>query len=368
VTFTNTDPVGTGPFTLKSWTAKKVTYVKNPHYWMPGRPYISSVVMTADKSGATAELAVLAGKADETYFDLPNTQNYVAVHPTSDAYWWPVVNLNLLYFNDSLYPFDAVNVRKAVAEVIDPVVVTDRAYFGSVPAATEPGVTNGEVGRWVPSSVKALEFGHGVSTALKLLQAHGYKVVDGRLETSGGSVLPAVSILIGEGWYDYSSMAETISQQLASIGINATVDEEPLGTYEQDLKSGNFSTALSWTTAGGYSPYYIYAGLFATAPTADAPTTAADWERYTSPAVTAALAAYNAAPTPATQEDALATVEKDMVDNVPVVPLTGRPNFLDYSTHTFTGWPDAAQPYDAAEPPDAFGGGAEQVFLNVHQA
>ncbi|MGC9173660.1 ABC transporter substrate-binding protein, partial [Athalassotoga sp.] len=40
--YTNPNPVGTGPFLFKSFDqpANTVTYVKNPNYWMTGRPYL----------------------------------------------------------------------------------------------------------------------------------------------------------------------------------------------------------------------------------------------------------------------------------------------------------------------------------------
>src|SRR5581483_11030021 len=33
-TATNTSPVGTGPFTMDSYSATTIVYKKNPHYWM----------------------------------------------------------------------------------------------------------------------------------------------------------------------------------------------------------------------------------------------------------------------------------------------------------------------------------------------
>ena len=68
----------------------------------------------------------------------------------------------------------------------------------------------------------------------------------------------------------------------------------------------------------------------------------------------------------ATQQGAITTIEKAVLTNVPVVSLTARPNWFDYSTKYFTGWPNASNPYNAGNPPDDYGGGAELLYLNLH--
>jgi peptide/nickel transport system substrate-binding protein len=65
------------------------------------------------------------------------------------------------------------------------------------------------------------------------------------------------------------------------------------------------------------------------------------------------------------QKADIATVEKSVLQNVPVIPLTGRANWTDYSTRYFSGWPSYKNAYNAGEPPDG-ATGAELMFLNVH--
>ena len=65
--FTNTSPVGTGPFTLTSFSTSSVVYTKNPSYWEAGRPYINSVVFSSTDSNTTAELGLENGSIDMSY-------------------------------------------------------------------------------------------------------------------------------------------------------------------------------------------------------------------------------------------------------------------------------------------------------------
>jgi peptide/nickel transport system substrate-binding protein len=369
LTFTNTtDPVGTGPFELASYSPSQVVYKKNPNYWQPGEPHINGLTMTAVKSNDSAELLLLNGDAAETFDAITDpAATYVAAHPAWNKFWWPVTGLNFLYMNTSKAPFSDPVLRKAIAMSINTTTVTDRAYFGAIPAANEADVTTGQVASWVSPSLSSLEWTYNPTAALALLESHGYKLVGGALQDPAGNTLPTFKILTGAGWGDFLSISQTVSQELTSIGISTTIDQEPWTTYFPEMQDGTFDLGLSWSNGGGPTPYYIYYYLLSSATSAATGSTAStNWERYTPADIQTALASYNATTNPTTQKADITAIEKDVLTNVPVIPLTGRPNFFDYSTRYFTGWPSASDPYDAGEAPDDFFGGAEQVYLNVH--
>lgn len=369
LTYTNTHPVGTGPFLLQSYSNTSVTYVKNPHYWMPGKPYLSGVVMEADKSNSTSELLLLNGSAAFTNDEVTDPAKVYA-HSSTVRYWWPVISFNFLYMNTDMAPFNNVYFRRAVAMAINDNVVAERAYFGAIPAATgalETGVTNGQVSEWVPSSVRKLEWKYNPSGALKLLEAHGFKLANGTLDAPGGKPLPTYNILVGSGWSDFISMAQTIGQELAPLGIHTTVDQQPYSTYASSADYGRYSMMISWGNNNNVTPYYEYYYLLS--PNNSAPvgkSASTNWERFTSPAVTSALGKYAATTNLAIQKSAMATVEKQVMENVPAIALTGRPNFLDYSTRQFTGWPSPSDAYNEGDPGDVFNGGGEMTYLHVH--
>jgi len=371
VTFANTHPVGTGPFLLKSYSNTEVSYVRNPHYWMPGKPYLAGVTMEAVKSNATAELLLLNGDAAFTYDAITDpSKSFVAAHPAWNHYWWPVTNFNFLYMNTAVTPFNNVWFRKAVAMAINDNAVAERAYFGAIPPATgamETGVTSGQLNEWVPPSLRRLEWRYDPSGALKLLEEHGYKLSGGSLDAPNGTPLPTFNILVGAGWSDYISMAQTIGQELLPLGIHTTVEQEPYSTYAASADYGHYTMMISWGNGNNVTPYYEYYYLLSpnnTAPVGQPAST--NWERFTSPSITSALTQYAETTNLATQKAAMATVEKAVLQYVPVVALTGRPNFFDYSTRYFTGWPSPSNPYNEGDPGDAFGGGGEMIYLNVH--
>ena len=57
--------VGTGPWMLERWEPNvRMTFVRNPHYFLPGLPYADGVEMLIDKDPSSRLAAFLAGKTD----------------------------------------------------------------------------------------------------------------------------------------------------------------------------------------------------------------------------------------------------------------------------------------------------------------
>lgn len=56
-TLTNTKPIGTGPFLVKSFSAEMYTFGANPHYW-PGAPKEKGIQFPAYTSNDSADLAL----------------------------------------------------------------------------------------------------------------------------------------------------------------------------------------------------------------------------------------------------------------------------------------------------------------------
>jgi len=370
-TYANTSPVGTGPFTLSNFSASAVTYNKNPHYWQAGRPYINSLVFTSVDSNTTAELELLNGSIDMSYDYLTDAKlTFVDKNPSQNVYFWPVSNMNYLYMNTAKAPFDNLAFRKAVAEAVNTKFLASRAYFGTLAAASggaESAVVAPQLKQWFPSSLAGDEYSFSVRKAKATLTAAGFKLKSGRLYTPAGKQLPSMPVLIGApGWTDYISLADNLVNELHAIGISSSVLQEPFSTYSDDLDKGNYGFAVSWGNGNSSTPYYQYFYMFSpkqSAPIGQVATT--DWERYTSPTITAALTSYASTSKASVQKSAMAKIEQQVLENVPVVPLSGRANWLDYDTAHFTGFPTKANPYNDGSASDAEG--SMLTYVNVHQ-
>ena len=368
-TAANTHPVGTGPFTMGSYSPTTIVYKKNRNYWMSGRPYIDQVFMTAVKSNETALLDLIKNNIQYTYDAITNPEKtYVSKDPAHLKYWWPVVNNNFLVFNTTKAPYNNAAFRKALAWGLNTTLIAQRAYFGAIPAATgaaQTGAIPGQIPSWINEKpLKSLEWTYNVSKAKSALSAAGYKLKDGKLMMRDGNPIPTQTILIGgPGWTDYITIASMISRDLKALGISTSVIQAPWATYSGNLPAGKYDMAVTWAwgAAGGPSPYFIYYYNFAKSQIAGK----TNMSRYTSKTIEKALATYAASSDPKVQKAAVQAMARDVMTYVPVIPITARTNFFDYNTKDFTGWPFAKNPYNAGEAPDNPGG--KLVLINVHK-
>jgi hypothetical protein len=65
------------------------------------------------------------------------------------------------------------------------------------------------------------------------------------------------------------------------------------------------------------------------------------------------------------QKADMVAIEKQVLANVPVVAISGRGDWLDYQTRTFTGFPSASDPYNDGSATDQEG--SMLTYVNVYQ-
>jgi len=136
--------LGTGPFKLKEWRRGQfLEYVKNPDYFVKGRPYLDGVHYTIVKERGTRVAVLQAGQVDAAYpgeisvaiwEQLKTAVPGMVFTPTASN-----VNENLL-LNTKRPPFDDVRVRRALSLAIDRRAYVKAVHRGSalVGAALSP--------------------------------------------------------------------------------------------------------------------------------------------------------------------------------------------------------------------------------------
>ncbi|MBB6015035.1 ABC transporter substrate-binding protein [Deinococcus radiopugnans] len=360
-TFTNTKPVGTGPFVADSYSQQALRVLKNPNYWMKGQPYVDALVWLATSTNDAAQLKLLSGEADYGYIGIPDPKAFAAKSPNT-SYWWPTNNINFLYFNTAKAPFNDPAFRRAVARAINTKEVAQKAYAGAVPAASPAAIFPGQQKEWLSSKV-APQF--DAAAADKALTAAGYKKdSSGNRLGKDGKALPSFKILVGAGWTDFITMAQVIGNDLKKVGIKTSIDQQAWGSYSGGLQTGSYDMGISWGWGNGSTPYYTFNAAFN--PDFSAPvgkTAASNLSRYTNPAITKALKTFSGTSDESAQQKAIDTIVAAVMKDQPWVPLTDRVNFALFNTSKFTGFPSAENPYNDASPDDT--AGARLMYLNV---
>ncbi|OLC14916.1 MAG: hypothetical protein AUH29_09290 [Candidatus Rokubacteria bacterium 13_1_40CM_69_27] len=123
--------VGTGPFKLKEWRrGEYVEYVKNPDYFIKGRPYLEGIRYVVIVERGTKYAALQAGRLDIAF---PGESTKTVVEQVKAAQPKMVVSVVGQNVNDNLLlnvtkpPFNDAKLRRAISIAID-----RRAYVRAV--------------------------------------------------------------------------------------------------------------------------------------------------------------------------------------------------------------------------------------------
>jgi len=365
--FADDNPVGTGPFLLKSFSPQLIDLKKNPNYWQPGKPVISEVRYPAFDSNTSAELLLARGDVDWTGLYTPNIQQtYISKDPTHNHYWFPSRNVVMLYLNTAKAPFNQLAVREAISSAIDRQKLYQVAESGYAPVAHPTSLVLPADQSNLDPAFANTSFSLDTAKSNQLLASAGFtKGSDGIYADKSGKKL-SFTIDVVTGWTDWVTQAQIIASNLQAIGIDATANPVSFNSYFSALQMGSFDTAISWTNPGP-TPFYLYNSLLNSVDSAPVGQQASsNFERWRDPTTDKLLAQYATTTDASLQQQALDGLQQIMVQQLPSIPLVFGPTWNEYSTRNFTGWPDTTNPYASPGPfdfPDA-----EVVILNLKPA
>jgi peptide/nickel transport system substrate-binding protein len=138
-------PVGSGPFMFKSFTpGQQSVFVKNPNYWVSGKPYLDQLVITDFGDDSSKINALLSGQLDA--IDSVPLNNTSTIEGKSNL---KLLNANggfiqPIVMNVSKAPWNDPKVRQAMRLLVNRKQMISQGYngFGSigndVPCTTDP--------------------------------------------------------------------------------------------------------------------------------------------------------------------------------------------------------------------------------------
>jgi peptide/nickel transport system substrate-binding protein len=362
--YADDQPVGTGPFMLKSFTPQLIDLKKNPNYWQPGKPQVSEIRYPSFDSNTSAQLLLSSGGVDWTGLFTPNIQStYVSRDTAHNHYWFPPNNIVMLYLNTAKAPFNQLAVREAISGSIDRQQLYKVGESGYEPPANPTGLVLPSNQSFLNSNYSSLSYSVDTAKSTQLMDGAGFtKGSDGIYVDKSGKKL-SFTIDVVTGWTDWVTDCQIIATDLKAIGIDATVNALSFNAYFSALQMGNYDMAVSWTNPGP-TPYYLYNSLLNSQNTAAIGTAAAsNFERWSDSTTDQLLNQFATSADPSVQKQAIDGLQKVMVEQMPSIPLVFGATWNEYSSAKFTGWPSASNPYAAPAPfnfPDS-----EVVVLNL---
>jgi peptide/nickel transport system substrate-binding protein len=350
VTYPDKNPVGTGAFTASSSTCtpQNIKYTANPHYWQPGEPKVGTVNYPSFLTNDTANTYLANGQAQWGSQFIPSIQKFYTSKNPDYHYWFPPTANVSMFINLTNPLLKNVAVRQAMAYAVNRQQASTIGEYGYEPASNQAGIVTPTFSSWLDTS-QAASFGnnyaHNTAKAISILEAAGYKKgSNGIFQTPSGQPL-SFTILNNGGFSDWVAAVQTIQTSLKAIGIQVTPENLAATTYQTDLYTGKYQLAYGSET-GGPTPYFELRQWLYSANSAKIGTAAgSNFERYSNPATDALINEYGATTSAATQHSIVDQLEKVMLQDVPVIPVTESVDWYQYDTGSFTGWVTQSDPY-----------------------
>lgn len=343
--FVNEEPVGTGPFTLATFTPQSYVLQKNTVYWQEDKPALETLRYVSFASGDAATTAMVNGQLDWNTGLVPDFADEVESNPTLNQINTPINQTAwIACADDSLGcsgPQTDPAVRLAISLGLDRQEIIDIAFEG-LGGAVSPAMLLPErdADYIAPDLEDTTSPAADPAAAAAVLQEAGWAPgADGIYEKDGERL--SVTVQVPQEWTSYVTAVEVASQQLADIGIDLKPEALPGAQWNENRFSGEFSFTMDGVYQGpSADPYYIYANYYTTAATApvgeQAPTS---YARYTDPAVDALVDQARVEVDPERRRELYFEIQRIIAASMPYIPVLVVPTVTYYNTDDATGWP-----------------------------
>ncbi|WP_033344666.1 ABC transporter substrate-binding protein [Catenuloplanes japonicus] len=348
------NPVGTGPYTLKTFTPQTTTLsVRTEGYWQT-LPQVKELRYTSYNDNNAQTTALANGESEWSFVFIPNYETvFISKDPKNNKMFpAPVIGIHGLYINTTVAPFNDATLRRAMGMVInrnDIFVQASAGYFH--PEVTSvTGIPTPAGDSYIAPEYKGQVHKVDVEGAKALLTGAGYTYEGTTLKDKSGKPVK-IKLTDPAPWSDYITSLEIVKDNLSQIGIEATLDKATQDAWQKSVEEGTFEATFRWTN-GGATPYDMYQTIMdgkLLKPIGEVSQNG-NFGRFDSPEATAALEAYANALDDAARTTAMNTLQKIFVEQAPMLPVGADNAGGAYNVKNWIGWPSAEDPYAPAQP------------------
>jgi peptide/nickel transport system substrate-binding protein len=345
VSYKDDKPIGTGAYTVNPCTPQNITYTANPGYWQPGLPKVTTVKYPAFTSNDPANNQLATGQAQWGSQFIPNIDKFYTSRSKDNHTWSPPTTQVSLFLNEKVAPLDNPVVRRALSYATDRAKASSIGEGGQEPAGHQLGVVPETFGDWVDPDAKARDdFSYNPEKADQLLEGLGAKKGADGIYVLNGKRL-AFTVVNEGGYGDWVASLQVVAQGMKAAGIALTIDNLSNDDYTNKLFNGNFEIGY-YGESGGPAPYYeLRQWLYSKNSAPIGKPAATNFERYDNPAADLLFDGYAQTADPAMKKNIIGQLEKIMLTDVPVIPVTESVAWYQYNTAKFTGWPTKEDPF-----------------------
>jgi peptide/nickel transport system substrate-binding protein len=343
----NPNPVGTGPFKVKSFSTQSYVMEKNPYYWEPGKPAIQEVryipLPTADASSA----ALTAGQIDWMSAYLPGLEQLLKNKKSLSYVNTPVLTASIFTCSNTALGCKGAQTDVAIRQAINVAINRDqlnKLAGGGFAQPASPTLLLPERDKdWIadPANV-TLPGGADVAKANQILDAAGWVKGSDGIRAKGGQKA-SMTIQTVTGWSDFISLNDSMTQALKEVGIELKPTQLSYQEWNNNQLVGKFQLSLDSIGLGATpDPYYTYQPKYSTITTAKVGETiknSGNASRYSNPKVDAAIEVAARTNDVAVRKQQYGIIQTEIVRDLPYIPIYVNSLLTEFSNEHATGWP-----------------------------
>ncbi|MFC0673616.1 ABC transporter substrate-binding protein [Brachybacterium hainanense] len=344
------EPVGSGPYMLERFSEQLYTFVRNEDHWA-AEEFEPRHLAWPSFTTQTMNTALQAGELDWSGGFVANIDRiFVDKDPERRGYWYPGAGVVNLTFNLEHELWQDRELRRGISLAIDRKEIAEIAYMGYFGPPHPTGLPRPTYEAFIAEEYRSLEFSVDLEEAASVLDAAGYPLGPDGVRTAPDGTPLAFDVVIPSGYNDWVTMSQILSSQLKRIGVRLTPRGISFENWLENRDSGRFDVTIA-SAGAGQNPWYLYRMMLSSEyrTEGDEPVVA-NFQRWYDDETDGLLRDYAATDDPAQQQEALDALQRIMVEQLPAIPLVIAPNWFNYNTEVWTGYPSAEDPYALGAP------------------
>ncbi|MDP9359543.1 MAG: ABC transporter substrate-binding protein [Chloroflexota bacterium] len=240
-------PIGTGPFKLKEWRAAEYTLVEAYDGHFRGRPHLDAFRLNVVPEASVRAIALETGDSDSSVWPLVTEDNLrLADDPNFTNITTSSLALNHFPLNNNHPILSDKRVRQAMMHAIDRQVLVDD-IFGAAATLATSNLSPALEAHYNPD-VPTYPFDPARAGAI--LDEAGWTMGgDGIREKAGQKLSFVCTVVTGD--QARRPEAEVSQQYLREVGIDMQIEEAPIATILEKMRSAEMDASLfNWTYGG----------------------------------------------------------------------------------------------------------------------
>ncbi|MCP3699804.1 MAG: ABC transporter substrate-binding protein [Aliivibrio sp.] len=347
-TFTNENPVGTGPFTeIDTFTPQLYIQCRNPNYWDNDNLDVDCLRVPQIANNDQLLGKIVNSELDWTSSFVPDIDRTYASASPNHKYWYPAAGTQAFmvnFKNPDVAKNEAlsnVEFRRAMGMALDRQTIIDIAFYGGGTVNDFASGLGYAFEAWSDEAVhnKYKKFNtYNVEGAQKLLAKAGFKDIngDGFVETPSGKSFELL-VQSPNGWTDFNNTVQLAVEQLDEVGIKAKARTPEFAVYNQAMLDGTYDVAYT-NYFHGADPHLYWNSAYNSALQGGDGMPRFAMTFFKDAKLDALLDSFYKTADRDEQLEIAHGIQKIIAENQVTIPVMSGAYMYQYNTKSFTGW------------------------------